>query len=99
MNDAPYLFGFSGFMLAEGREALRAAGQPDPPEPECPSPLGHLYEQQATVLLSNPPQSVWCCVRDGCRATRHVLQPRPKPPQLDDEQLDAVQRAAVESLR
>lgn len=54
------------------------------PEPTCPHPDGHLFEQQPMTLLSYPPQSVWSCIREGCNVVRHVAQPVPPPRRMKD---------------
>jgi len=56
-------------------------------EKPCPHPDGHLWERQNYQLLSNPPQNVYCCVREGCGVVRHVLQHRPKRVLIPDHKL------------
>lgn len=53
----------------------------------CPHPDGHLWQKQPQVLLSNPPQEVYSCVREGCDGIRHIARRVPEQPLLIDEQL------------
>jgi hypothetical protein len=73
-------FGFEGFRSGD---RLKSAEELKP----CTHPDGHLWEKSMVVLLSNPPQNVYHCVREGCGQTRNVLQRRPKPRLLRDEEL------------
>lgn len=73
-------FGFTGFAL-DGEKA------PEVLESPCLHPEGHLWQQAPYQLLSNPPQNVYSCVREGCGAVRHVLQRRPQRKLIPDSQL------------
>ncbi len=72
-----YDFGFTGFDTHHDK----------PEERICPHPEGHLWQQQPYQLLSNPPQNVYYCVRDGCNAVRNVMQHRSPRPLIPDSKL------------
>lgn len=70
-------FGFTEF----GEEAIEVAKLP------CSHPDGHLWAQAGYQLLSNPPQNVYSCVREGCGVVRHTLQRKPPRRLIPDNQL------------
>lgn len=66
-EDPKYGFGFQGFN-----------GNLNPKcEPACTNPEGHMFEEQASMLLSYPRQHVWVCIH--CPVVRHVAEKLPEP--------------------